>query len=49
MSFVVTEYAPERGFTIGKQISSEIENGTVLDFGKLLPLVPGLSVKNWLF
>ena len=44
VSFVVTEYAPGEGFTIGKQINRELENGSVVDFGKLLPIVSGLNV-----
>ena len=44
VSFVATEYAPGEGFTFGKQINRQLENGSVVDFGKLLPIVSGLNV-----
>jgi hypothetical protein len=45
VSFVVTEYAPEEGFTLGKQINMDTRNGSRLDFDQLLPFVPGLNVR----
>ena len=46
-SFMVTEYAPQEGFTLGKQINKELKNGSIVDFGKLLPIVSGLNVVIW--
>jgi hypothetical protein len=45
VSFVVTEYAPEEGFTLGRQINSRLANGSVIEMERLLPLVAGLNVQ----
>lgn len=44
VTFLLTEYAPQTVFTLGKQITLHLQNGTTLDLQALLPLVPGLSV-----
>ena len=48
VNFVVTEYAPGGGFTVGKQINHKLQNGSIIDFDKLIPLVSGLNVLNLL-
>ena len=45
ISFVVTEYSPEEGFSLGKQINKNIKNGSRIDFSQLLPIVPSLNVR----
>lgn len=44
VTFLLTEYAPQRIFTLGEQITSLSEDGAQLDLHKLLPLVSGLKV-----
>ena len=44
VSFVLTEYAPTQGYTLGKQINRQLQNGSIIDFKALLPLVSGLNV-----
>lgn len=44
VSFVLTEYSPDQGYTLGKQMNKQLQNGSTIDFKALLPLVPGLNV-----
>lgn len=44
VSFLLTEYAPEQTFNLGKQINSQLTNGSLFDLKALLPLLPQLPV-----
>lgn len=44
ITFLLTEYAPQQIFTLGKQITPNLQNGTYLDLHALLPLVSSLNV-----
>jgi len=44
VNFLVTEYAPGDGFTMGKQINQNLQNGSIVDFNTMIPLVSGLNV-----
>lgn len=44
VNFVATEYAPTDGFTLGNQINRNLQNGSSINFDKLIPLVSGLNV-----
>jgi hypothetical protein len=44
INFLLTEYAPQSIFTLGKQITPNLQDGDQLDLHKLLPLVAGLKV-----
>lgn len=45
VSFVETDYAPPQSeFTLAKQINRNMENGTIIDLKKLLPLLPHFNV-----
>jgi hypothetical protein len=46
VTFLLTEYAPQQVFTLGHQITPNLQNGTQFDLQKLLPLVSGLNVVN---
>lgn len=44
VTFLLTEYAPQRIFTLGEQITSHLKDGAQLDLHKVLPLVAALKV-----
>lgn len=44
VSFLLTEYAPEQTFSLGKQINSQLSNGSLFDLKAMLPLLPQLPV-----
>jgi hypothetical protein len=49
VTFLLTEYAPEQIFTLGKQINQELRNGSLFGLKSLLPLIPKLPVPHSLF
>lgn len=44
VTFLLTEFAPPRTFTLGKQVNQKLTNGTIIDLAAMLRLVPHLSV-----
>jgi hypothetical protein len=44
VNFVMTEYATQEMFTLGRQINQEVGNGSIIDLGKLLSLIPSFQV-----
>ena len=45
VSFLLTEYAPEQTFSLGRQINSQLTNDSLFDLKALLPLLPQLPVQ----